>query len=275
MKFKKINVVLITIILILLGAIAYLANNLLNKETKEVVVAKKFIEKLADDNMIKVSDYGNVVEDKVLNKLASKSSQIQYSVMVGSYGVDIDKDYNVLGFSNKGILKSDSVSIIEEKKAIELATKYIMQITNDNFKFKEVKNMEESPSYNIVFYKYKDGYPYYNQEIITAIDKETGKLEGYSNYPMYNIKYIEEVNIDEENARKIAKDYLNSINLNGGFLSSDMIGFISVSDNEMALAYNYNVKIMNSEDNEETYNIYVRADTGDVLNFNLQAISAN
>lgn len=275
MKFKKINVVLITIILILLGAIAYLANNLLNKETKEVVIAKKFIEKLADDNMIKVSDYGNVVEDKVLNKLTSKSSQIQYSVMVGSYGVDIDKDYNILGFSNKGISKSDSVSIIEEKKAIELATKYIMQITNDNFKFKEVKNMEESPSYNIVFYKYKDGYPYYNQEIITAIDKETGKLEGYSNYPMYNIKYIEEVNIDEENASKIAKDYLNSINLNGGFLSSDMIGFISVSDNEMALAYNYNVKIMNSEDNEETYNIYVRADTGDVLNFNLQAISAN
>ena len=94
-----------------------------------------------------------------------------------------------------------------KKKAINLATKYVNEITNDEFKFKEVRSREEenSPCYNIVFYKCKDGYPYYKQEISAVIDKSKGKLEGYSNYPLDHIKHIKEINIDEVKAGEIAK----------------------------------------------------------------------
>lgn len=274
MRVKKISIVLMVVILMLLSSIIYLINNILNKETKEVIVAKKFIEKLVDDKIIKEYNSKSIVEDKVLNKLANKNSQIQYSVMVGSYAVDIDKDYNVLAFSNKNIGTYNKLSIIDKESAIDLARTYISKITNENFKFKQIKNIDqESSCYNIAFYKYRNEYPYYNQEIIVAIDKDTGKLEGYSNYSIYNTKYIEDINIYKENADKIVDDYFNSINLKGEVLDNTIIGFISVSDNEMALAYVYNIKIINSNNEEETYNIYVRADTGQVLNFNLQTIS--
>ena len=207
MRLKKGTIVFSIVIAVLLVLIVFMINNILNKGTKEVIVAKKFIENLSDNNIIE--EYKNnskIDEEATLNKLANKSSQIQYSVIVGNYGVDIDKDYNVLGFSNKNLGSEFTNAVIDEKKAINLATKYVNEITNDEFKFKEVRSREEenSPCYNIVFYKCKDGYPYYKQEISAVIDKNKGKLEGYSNYPLDHIKHIKEINIDEAKAGEIA-----------------------------------------------------------------------
>ena len=253
-------------------------NNILNKGTKEVIVAKKFIENLSDSNIIE--EYKNnskIDEEATLNKLANKSSQIQYSVIVGNYGVDIDKDYNVLGFSNKNLGSTSTNEVIDEKKAINLATKYVNEITNDEFKFKEVRSREEgnSPCYNIVFYKCKDGYPYYKQEISAVIDKSKGKLEGYSNYPLDHIKHIKEINIDEVKAGEIAKGHFVNLNFKVSTLENPMIAFVAVKDNEMVLSYIYNVKVINNDKKEEVYSICVRADSGEVINFNLDAVAIN
>lgn len=274
MRFKKIKIIFSIVILILLGLIGYIVNGILNKETKEVIVAKKFIENLSDDKIINNYDYyKEVIKDEALNKLNSKSSQIQYSVIVGNYGVDIDKNYNVLGFSNKNLGANTKLAEISEEEAISLATKYIKKITDDEFMFKEIKSREkeDSPCYNVVFYKCKDGYPYYKQEINTSIDKVTGKLEAYSNYPLDNIKHIKDINIDEYKAKNIVQNYFINLNLKSEILDKPMIAFVAVNDNEMALSYVYNVKTIDDKNKEEKYNIYIRADVGEVINYNLES----
>lgn len=274
MRFKKIKIIFSIVILILLGLIGYIVNGILNKETKEVIVAKKFIENLSDDKIINNYDYyKEVIKDEALNKLNSKSSQIQYSVIVGNYGVDIDKNYNVLGFSNKNLGANTKLAEISEEEAISLATKYIKKITDDEFMFKEIKSREkeDSPCYNVVFYKCKDGYPYYKQEINTSIDKVTGKLEAYSNYLLENIKYIKDINIDEYKAKNIVQNYFINLNLKSEILDKPMIAFVAVNDNEMALSYVYNVKTIDDKNKEEKYNIYIRADVGEVINYNLES----
>lgn len=274
MRLKKIKVIFSVVIIILLGLIGYIVNGILNKETKEVIVAKKFIENLSDEKIINNSDYyKEAIEEEALNKLNSKSSQIQYSVIVGNYGVDIDKNYNVLGFSNKNLGTKIKLAEISEEKATSLATKYIDEITNDEFIFKEIKTREEegSPCYNVVFYKCKDGYPYYKQEINTSINKVTGKLESYSNYPLDNIKHIKDINIDEYKAKNIVQNYFINLNLKSEILDKPMIAFVSVNDNEMTLSYVYNVKTIDDKNKEEKYIIYIRADLGEVINYNLES----
>jgi hypothetical protein len=274
MRLKKIKVIFSVVIIILLGLIGYIVNGILNKETKEVIVAKKFIENLSDEKIINNSDYyKEAIEEEALNKLNSKSSQIQYSVIVGNYGVDIDKNYNVLGFSNKNLGTKIKLAEISEEKATSLATKYIDETTNDEFIFKEIKTREEegSPCYNVVFYKCKDGYPYYKQEINTSINKVTGKLESYSNYPLDNIKHIKDINIDEYKAKNIVQNYFINLNLKSEILDKPMIAFVSVNDNEMALSFVYNVKTIDDKNKEEKYIIYIRADLGEVINYNLES----
>ncbi|WP_195264141.1 hypothetical protein [Clostridium sp. 1001275B_160808_H3] len=278
MRLKKGTITFSMVIVVLLVLIVFIVNNILNKGTKEVSVAKKFIENLSDNNIIeKYKDDSKIVEEATLNKLANKSSQIQYSVIVGNYGVDIDKNYNVLGFSNKNLGSMPINEVIDEKKAINLATKYVNEITDDEFKFKEVRTRQEenSPCYNIIFYKCKDGYPYYKQEISAIIDKSEGKLEGYSNYPLDHINHIKEINIDEVKAGEIAKGHFTNLNFKVSALDNPMIAFVSVKDDEMVLSYIYNVKVINNDKKEEIYNICIRADSGEVINFNLEAVAMN
>ena len=54
-----------------------------------------------------------------------------------------------------------------------------------------------------------------------------------------------------------------------------MIAVVSVKDNEMVLSYVYNVKVINNDKKEEVYSICVRADSGEVINFNLDAVAIN
>jgi hypothetical protein len=276
MKVKKGSIVFSIVIAILLLSIALIVKNILNKESKEVVVAKKFIEKLCENNIIE--EYNNsksIVEEGHLNKLANKNSQIQYSVIVGKYGVDIDKNYNVLGFSNKNTSIEKNKDIIAENEAVSLATRYVSEITDDDFRFKEVRvrEGEESPCHNVVFYKYRDGYPYYKQEINAMIDKRTGKLEGYSNYPLDHIKHIDKININEEDASNSIKKYFVNLNLKAETLGDPTLYYISIKDDKMALAYVYNVKVINSDNKEEKVTIFLEADSGEIINSNLEAVA--
>ena len=216
------------------------------------------------------------IKEELLNKLSNKNSRIKYSVVIGNYGVDIDKDYEVLGFSNKnlGEVKYKAKEISEED-AIYLAKSYISKITKDDFSFKEIKSKEDSDSlvYNVVFNKYRDGYPCYKQEINTLINKITGKLEGYTNYPIEYMNYIDKINIDEKEATEILNNNFKSLKLNGTIEGNPTLAYINVSDKEMVLAYMFNIKITSSDIKEEMFLSFVRADTSEVINYNLEAVA--
>ena len=164
MRFKKASIVFGVVIIVLLLLIALNVSNILDRGTKEVKVAKKFIEELYDSEIIEENTIikADVINEEALNKLSNKNSRIKYSVVIGNYGVDIDKDYKVLGFSNKNLGEEKyKAKEISEEDAIYLAKSYISKITKDDFNFKEIKSKEGSDSsvYNVIFNKYRDGYP--------------------------------------------------------------------------------------------------------------------
>lgn len=278
MRLKKTSIVFSVVIIVLLVLIVIVVNNILNRGTKEVKVAKQFIEELYDNGVIEdsYSIKKAVIKEETLNKLSNNNSIIKYSVIVGKYGVDIDKDFNVLGFSNKNIDENMARSNeISEEEAIYLAKSYLSQITNEEFSFKELKTSEnvDNTLYNIIFYKYKNGYPYYKQEIKTVINKFTGKLEGYTNYPIENVKYMEEININEKEATKILKESFESLKLEVTSIEAPLLSYINASDTEMVLAYTFNWNLKCKDGKEETYTSSVRADTKEVINYNLEAVA--
>lgn len=283
MKYKRGKVISIIVIVFLLVAIGILIRNILNKENKEITVAEDFIEELYDKDII--SSYKNkkdTSQDISLNKLASENSQIKYSVIVGNFGVDIDENYEVLGFSNKNIRVLGSEDIISEEDAKKLANGYVSEITKDNFIFKEVRNTEEkSPYYTVVFYECKDSYPIFNQEIIALIDKVSGKLEGYSNYSIANKEIINKIDIKEEKAKEIAVNHFRKLNIDVHKINNIFLSYIENDNNELVLSYVFNVTgnkndIVNSntQDNgeklEKSFTVFVRADTGEIINLNLE-----
>lgn len=283
MKYKRGKVISIIVIVFLLVAIGILIRNILNKENKEITVAEDFIEELYDKDII--SSYKNkkdTSQDISLNKLVSENSQIKYSVIVGNFGVDIDENYEVLGFSNKNIRVLGSEDIISEEDAKKLANGYVSEITKDNFIFKEVRNTEEkSPYYTVVFYECKDSYPIFNQEIIALIDKVSGKLEGYSNYSIANKEIINKIDIKEEKAKEIAVNHFRKLNIDVHKINNIFLSYIENDNNELVLSYVFNVTgnkndIVNSntQDNgeklEKSFTVFVRADTGEIINLNLE-----
>lgn len=277
MKIKKASIILSLISILLILLITIIVGNILNKGKKEVKIAKDFIEELYDNDIIEKSEKleKEMIKEEVLNKESNRNSKIKYSVIVGKYAVDIDKDYNILGFSNKNISEIRFRSReIDEDDAIYLAKSYLSKMTKEDFKFKEVRNQEgiDSSVYNIIFYKYRNGYPYYYQEINTIINKNTGKLEGYSNYPITDIKYIEEINLTEAEATSIVKDNFKKLELDVMITEEPMLSYVNISDKEIVLAYVFNIGI-NSESNKENCVSLLRADTGEIINYNLEAVA--
>jgi len=184
MKRKGYNIYILLIIVILVIGIITLSRNILNIKNKEVKVAKEFIELLIDKDIIDENSE-KLLEEEHLNQSIGKASNIKYSVILGSYAIDIDKDFKVIGFSNKDLDVKDKAkdSNVTEEEAILLSEKYLKEITDSEFLFKEIKEKDEENNshYSVIFYRSKDGEPIYEQEIIMVIDKYSGKLDSYSN----------------------------------------------------------------------------------------------
>ena len=287
MKNKKISLALGFIIIVLLVSIIFVGKNILDKGTKELKVAKEFIEDLYYSNVIDYNENTSLITEEVLNKSSSKDSKVKYSVIIGNYGVDIDSNYNVLAFSNKNIASNSAMMAksyeestayqkeITEDEVISLAEGYLSKISDEKFKFKEIKNEEvESPVYKVAFYKYKDEYKYYKQEINISINKSTGKLEGYTNYPVENMSYIEEINITKDEAEKILKNNYKDLNLDISINDDCNLAYINISDKEMVLAYVFNIKNNDSENQDKSVG-FVRADNGELINNTIEAVTKN
>ena len=286
MKDNKVKIIFTITTCILIVFIGILVKNILSKENKEVNIAKNFIQDLAKKNIIDYYDKGDETnKNEALNKLVNQNSQIQYSVLVGNYGVDIDKEYNVIGFSNKNIsneVKSErsayslaDTEVIDEEKAIDYGAKYIKEISNEEFKFKEVKNKdgENNPYYIVAFYKYKDGYPIYKQEITTLIDKKSWKLQGYSNYPLGKKEYISDMKIDEEYAVNIVLDSFKNLNLIKYDIETIQVAYVETEKDKLVLSYVFNIKNNKEDKASENYLVIIRGDNGEIISSNLETIN--
>lgn len=277
MKGKKLNLILGVVIGILLLLIGSSINNILFKSEKEVRVAKKFISKLCKNDII--SENGsieNIIKEDAINKTSNNNTKVKYSIILDNYAVDLSNDYKIIGFSNKDIKKNNNKEEISEGEAIFLAKQYLEEITKDDFGFKKINliDSEDSSVYNIIFYKYIGNYPCYNQEINTIINKFTGKLEGYTNYTIddiENIKYINDVNINNDIARENLVKYFEDMNAIISTSRTESLEYISISNSEIGLAYIFNITHINNV-YQSDYQVFVRADTGEVINNNIDIV---
>ena len=98
-------------------------------------------------------------------------------------------------------------------------------INNSSNKYKDKIDDGDVSYYGYIFTRYKDGYPFYSDQITIQIDKKTGYLVGFSNTASQGSAKKAVVNLEISGARQIGLDTFRSKFKNNG----------SVNDNEIYL----------------------------------------
>ena len=141
---------------------------------------------------------------------------VHRSIATQSFGIDLDKNNNVIGFAKKEI--PINITKINLQDARILAEKYLKNIYDGEVVLKTINSNEDSkylPYYSFIYTKQKNGYPFYFDEIKLNIDKENGFLDGYSNSTMQRECKEPVINISEQEAKKIALEAFQKYNKEG------------------------------------------------------------
>lgn len=272
MKTKKESIAFLLLIIALVIAIGFIIVSILGNKSKEVKVAKEFVTKLQKMDIIDTEININEVEFKSVGRVSNKNSIVQYTVVAENIGIDLDSEYVVTGFSQKLKESRISNSNMDKNKAKVIAEEYLDKITDENFNFKEIRESKEdeknSNTYTIAFYKYFKDYPYYDNEIVVNINKNTGKLESYMNQSIseakHNINKNKNIKVDE--VKSIALDHFNKLNIESEIIDEPLLAFILSSNGEFELSYVVDMNIINANKKEEKYKLFINAESGEVIN---------
>lgn len=266
-KNKKWTKLTVLTIIILIFCIIIAVHFFNRKLTKEIAKAESFIELLSDNNMIDKDDAEKIKFDSVKQIDGGKET---YKVTSKDYGIDINSEYKVIGFtyniSNISDITENSVS---SKKARKLAEKYICELVSDDYKYKNKIDDGDVSYYGYIFTRYKDGYPFYSDQITIQIDKKTGYLVGFSNTASQGDTKEAVLNLEIDGAQKIAIDTFHS-KYNSDGTVNDEDTYLAFCDNEdksvTELCYVVTVSGKDSDDKDVKYKYFVSSDTGEVIN---------
>jgi len=266
MNYKSKTVIIFaTFIFLLIGAMISLYV-FVGAGSKEIKAAKSFMEKLESNNIInmdkKNNDYKSTKKSDPVNK------KIYYNVIVGDYGINVDSDYNVLGFSNKNS-KASEVKITRDE-AEKLGETYLKQIYKSGFKFKEIAKEEggkTSSYYTIVFSKFENGYAFYSYDLSLNINKETGTLDGYSNSSIDKEPIAITINLDVTKGEKIALKAFSILYKGGEVTEESYKAFYEIKDkNSLELCYIVTIKGFDENNKEIKLIYFISTDTGNINN---------
>lgn len=263
-RHHKIYILIAIILLILISVFTY--DNLLG-ESKEVRSAKNFMKKLEDIYAINLNDNINNMKFEVLPIKGSVDKNVSYTVVTQNYGVDLNNDYEIIGFSKKEAKHGTHINITEQE-SIGIAEKYVSEILNESLVYKEVRDLEGQnlPYYNICFYKKKDDYIFLDREVILQIDKYTGELDGYTNsFNDEKDEYISTIIVQEDEAKQNIVDYFKKLHMKVTECNKVEFGYLNIDKNKNVLAYVFEVNVIN-ESKEENYKIKVNAYNGEIIN---------
>ncbi|MGL5086731.1 MAG: YcdB/YcdC domain-containing protein [Clostridium sp.] len=270
MKANKKGVIFTVLSLALIGAIAFAVVSITGDKSKEIRVAKSFVEKLQSVKIVDLNMNIDNIEFKSVEKSVNKSGINQFTVIGDNIGIDLDNKYNVIGFSQKLNAVKGVNEAISEENAVEIAEKYVSIITSEKFEFKEIrpfKNGEEdSNNYTIAFYKYVKDYPYYDNEIIVNINKATGQLESFSNQTITKVKHNFRKEISSEESKEFAKSYYNSLDIKAQIVNEPLLAVTTISDGSYELSYVVEFVILGVDGKEEKNKLFINAESGEVVN---------
>ncbi|MGL4771971.1 MAG: YcdB/YcdC domain-containing protein [Clostridium sp.] len=256
-----------TILISLLLMIVLIATTIILSKNKDIRTAKAFIESLNDKGIIESKENIDEIEFlRVEGKINDKGKYI--TLASKEYGVDIDDEYEVVGFFNKSMQAGDVK--ISKEQSVDIANKYLPILYSGEAKFKKINEdgEKEAPFYTIVFSKYENGYPFYNDEITISVDKTTGKLTGFTNISVQGDIKESKVSLTKESANNIALEKFNSMYKNGEMQGESNLVYASNKEknNQSYLCYNVLIKGKDEEGKNDVYYTYfISANSGEVI----------
>lgn len=267
MNFTKRGIVFFLTIVGLLLCIFFIVYTFIGGTSKEVKAAKSFIGVLYSEDIVVESEDQKLISYESTKKNDSSNGNEYYVVNTRDFGIDVDSNYNIIGFKNK-VSTVGEVKVSKEE-AIKLAEKYLGYIYEGDFKFKEFIEEEGAvtPYYSLVFTKFKNGYPFYKDQIVVSIDKENGKLDGYSNITTQGdpkkIKVDVNISEAEENA---LKEFL-TLNESGEVVGETFKAFFENKDKtETELCFVVTLKGVGIDGKEAQWKYFVSTDSGKIIN---------
>ncbi|MFT8349512.1 peptidase propeptide domain-containing protein [Clostridium saccharoperbutylacetonicum] len=272
MKLKKASIIVSLIILCLLVIVGIILYNFIGPGSKDIKASKEFISKLYSINAISNEFSLESIKYERGRVLNNDKKMVSKSIVTQNYGIDLDKNNNVIGFTKKEI--PVNTTKINLKDATILADSYIKKIYDGEVILKSINdNMDEStlPYYSFVYTKQKNGYAFYFDEIKVNIDKENGFLDGYSNSTMQKESKEATINISEEKARKIALETFEKYNNSGEARNNVELVYannrIDKKENQIyEVCYIVTTDGKNDKGSYISWKIFVSAENGTILN---------
>lgn len=269
MRIKNISMKAVMLLIFLLAILGITAYKFLGPGAEDINKAKSFMEKLYSINAVntdmKLSD---IKYEKV--KSGNNKTELTYSTIVTQfYGIDLDKENDVIGFANKDT--QPNITKLEQSEAQDLAETYLKNIYDGDIVLKSVKNTEDLPYYTFIFTKEKYGYAFYFDEIKVNINKESGLLDGYSNMAMHTSQKEPKIDISEEEAKEAAIDMFKSYNGEGTINESVYLVYASnkiekESDDVEELCYMVTVDGNDADEQKISWKIFINASDKSVFN---------
>ena len=272
MKLKRASIIGGIILVCLLIIIAIILYRFIGPGANEIKASKEFMTKLYSINAVNTEQKLDDIKYERIKTLNSQNDLVRRSISTQNFGVDLDKDNNIIGFAKKDIPINITKVSLQDAKV--LAEKYLDGIYNGEVVIKTINTNENSkylPYYSFIYTKQKNGYPFYFDEIKLNIDKENGFLDGYSNSTMQKEYKEPKINVSKQEAKNIALEAFKKYNKEGTVTNEmDLVYADNKIDKEASQIYEvcYTVIIDGKNDKNTNVNwkIFVSVENGKVLN---------
>lgn len=269
MKNNKIIInsgIVLVFIAIILGVASH---KLFGESSKEINASKQFMYELYSMKAIDTTDELTDLKYEKVKTINSQNELVNKTIVTQNYGIDLDKDNNIVGFAKKDIKRSSNK--ISDEKARKKADEYLMEICGNDLIFKEKKDEKDLPYYSFTYTKKENGYKLYFDEIKININRESGYIDGYSNTTIQKQCSDPKISISEEEAENIAYDSFSQYNTQGEVMKdTELVYAYNKNDdsgiNNLELCYVVSIKTKKSDESEVMFKIFVNADNGEVYN---------
>ncbi|WP_026888373.1 YcdB/YcdC domain-containing protein [Clostridium beijerinckii] len=213
MKLRKASIIGGVVLVCLIIIIVIILYNFIGPGAKDIRASKAFMTRLYLINAINTEQNLESIKYERRRTLNSQNELVHRSIVTQGFGIDLDKDNNVIGFAKKEI--PANATKINLQDARTLAEGYLKNIYYGDVVLKTINSNEDSkklPYYSFIYTKQENGYPFYFDEIKLNIDKENGFLDGYSNSTMQRECKDPVINISSEEAKKISVESFEKYN---------------------------------------------------------------
>ena len=272
MKFKKASIVGGITLLFLFIIIVIILYNFIGPGAMDIKASKNFITKLYSINAISTKENLDAIKYDRIKILNSQNNLVHKSIATQNFGIDLDKNNNVIGFAKKEI--PSDITKLNLQEARILAEEYLKNIYDGEVLIKTINSNDGSkylPYYSFIYTKQKNGYPFYFDEIKLNIDKENGFLDGYSNSTMQRECKESVINMSEQEAKEIALEEFQKFNKEGMVRKETNLVYTDNKIDEEAskiyeVCYIVNIDGKNDRDVNINWKIFVSTENGNILN---------